>query len=323
MSPVGNPPVDPSTMALAMVKAVIDVGSNSTLLLIAERSETGWKPIFESSTITGLGTGTKKTRLLAEESQIATLRALETAFATAQQYGAEEIISAGTMALRIAENSQEFLKRAAAQGTPTIILSAEDEAHFGFLAVAEDPLFADETRISIIDPGGHSTELQTAERTGNGWRTLLRKSYPLGALGLIDGPIPSESPNFAERLAAVDLIDSTIGMEYLPHQCGTCVVLGATGTNIVSIRDKLATWQPEHVHGATLDFEEISRSVAWLCDMTEAERRALVGIEKGREKTIHIGNLIVERFMHCIHSLECRVSVRGWRYALLDRNPNS
>ncbi|QYK52976.1 MAG: hypothetical protein KF824_12035 [Fimbriimonadaceae bacterium] len=306
-----------------MIKAVIDVGSNSTLLLVAQKHQTGWKTIYESSEITGLGAGTKKTHLLNEDAQLATLAAIRKAFESAQNLGAEEIICAGTMALRIANNSQQFLERAAEQKTPTMILSAEDEAQFGFLAVANDPLFAGEKRITIIDPGGHSTELQTAERTESGWMTLLRKSFSVGALGLIDGPMPSESPGFAERLAGVDLIDSTIGLEYLPHQCGTCVVLGATGTNMISIREKLATWQPDQVHGATLDFEEVSRSVSWLCDMTEAQRRSLVGIELGREKTIHLGNLILERFMQCVHALECRVSVRGWRYALLDYEPTS
>lgn len=306
-----------------MIKAVIDVGSNSTLLLVAQKDHSGWKTLYESSSITGLGTGTKKTHLLNEDAQVATLVAIKKAYERARELGAQEIVCAGTMALRIANNAQEFLDRAHQQQTPTTILSASDEANFGFLAVAEDPLFADEKRISIIDPGGHSTELQTAERTADGWKTLLRKSFSVGALGLIDGTMPSESPGFSERLAGVDLIDSTIGLEYLPHQCGTCVVLGATGTNMISIREKLATWQPEQVHGATLDFEEVSRSVAWLCDMTEAERRSLVGIELGREKTIHIGNLILERFMQCIHALECRVSVRGWRYALLDHKPTS
>ena len=301
-----------------MTKAVIDVGSNSVLLLVATKYNDGWKTIFETSAVTGLGANTKKTGLIGEHGATETLNALRTAFQSAQEHGATEITAAGTMALRIATNAQEFLAQAESQKTPLTILSGEDEANLGFLAVAEDPAINQSDRLTIIDPGGHSTELMTAQRQGSSWHTLYKRSFPLGALGLIETCFPNETPSFAERLAAVDHIDSTLGFEYLPHQCGTVVVLGATGTNLISIREKLTSWQPELVHGQTLDFEEISRAVGWMCDMTEAQRRAIPGLEKGRERTIHIGALILERFLQATHALECKVSVRGWRHALLN-----
>jgi exopolyphosphatase / guanosine-5'-triphosphate,3'-diphosphate pyrophosphatase len=52
--------------------------------------------------------------------------------------------------------------------------------------------------------------------------------------------------------------------------------------------------------------------------MSDAERAAIPGMERGRERTIHLGALILERFMHALRTDECRVSVRGWRHALLD-----
>ncbi|MEZ5162845.1 MAG: hypothetical protein R2688_03645 [Fimbriimonadaceae bacterium] len=87
---------------------------------------------------------------------------------------------------------------------------------------------------------------------------------------------------------------------------------------MISIREGFADWQPDKVHGQILDFEEISRAVGWLCDMTDAERSQIVGLEKGREKTIHLGALILERFMQSIHVLDVTVSIRGWRHALLE-----
>lgn len=301
-----------------MTKAVIDVGSNSLLLLIAEKQDNGWNTIHESSTVTGLGTNTKKTGMINEPGATKTLEALKIYFDQAAKHNVSHITAAGTMALRIAKNSPEFLERAKAQKTPLTILSGEDEARLGFLAVAEDSTFNSTNRITIIDPGGHSTELMTAEKQSTTWKTLYKKSFPIGALGLIETNFPNETPNFADRLAAVDTIDSTINIEYLPNQCGTVVALGATGTNLITIREKLNHWQPEKVHGQSLDFEEISRAVGWMCDMTESQRAAIPGIEKGREKTIHIGALILERFLHATHALECIVSVRGWRHALLD-----
>jgi exopolyphosphatase / guanosine-5'-triphosphate,3'-diphosphate pyrophosphatase len=301
-----------------MTKAVIDVGSNSVLLLIAEKTERGWKTIHETSAVTGLGSNTKVSGLIGEPGATKTLEALKFCFEQATKHNVAGITAAGTMALRIATNARDFLSRAKAQGTPLTILSGDDEARLGFLAVAEDPIFSRTNRLTIVDPGGHSTELMTAEKQDASWNTLYKRSFPIGALGLIETNFPKESPSFAERLAAVDSIDSTINLEYLPHQCGTVVVLGATGTNLISIREKLTEWKPDLVHGQTLDFEEISRAVGWMCDMTEAQRAAILGIEKGRERTIHIGALILERFLQATHALECKVSVRGWRHALLD-----
>ncbi|MDI9636770.1 hypothetical protein QPK87_39145 [Kamptonema cortianum] len=303
-----------------MVKAVLDVGSNSVLLLVARKAGDGWIPVFESSAVTGLGYKTKSTGLLDDQAQTRTLRAIAEAFSKARNLGADSIFAGGTMALRIARNTEEFLQKAADQGTPIQVISGEEEAELGFLAVANDPLFASEQTLTIIDPGGHSTELVTATRTPNGWNTLLRKSFPVGALGLRESVMNSETPSFADRLAAVDEIDSLIGLEYLPNRAGKAVSLGATGTNLISIKEKLSTWEPNKVHGAILDFEEVSRAVGWLCDMTDAQRSEIPGLEKGREGTIHIGSLILERFMQVTHVLDCTVSIRGWRHALLERD---
>ncbi len=311
--------VDCLFMSQPQVRAVLDVGSNSVLLLTAEKKGSVWVPIHEWTRVTGLGRGTKETGLLSESAMAETLAAVKEGFAQAQRYGADETVAAATMAARIASNSHEFVDRCLAQGTPVTVLSGEDEAQLGFLAVADDPQFAASPRISIIDPGGHSTELVTADRSEQGWDVKFRRSYAIGALGLRDSIWKEESPDFAARLKACEMIDEVIGLAYLPRQCGMVATLGATGTNLVSIRDQLTEWQPDKVHGQTLDYEEVGRAVGWMCDMDDAGRAAIIGMEKGREKTLHAGSLILERFLQALHALETKVSVRGWRHALLER----
>lgn len=301
----------------------MDVGSNSVLLLVAELQNGAWVPVIETTAVTGLGAGTKQSGLLSEEGMVDTLAALARAREFAADHGVGDVLYGGTMALRIAQNTEEFLQRARAQSTPVTVVSGEDEAQLGFWAVAEDPLFSAADRISIIDPGGHSTELVTADRTPGGWEIRFRRSYPIGALGLRESVLTGESPNFAARLSALAEIDRMIGLDYRPGQGGLAVVLGATGTNLISMRDRLLTWQPDRVHGATLDYEEVGRAVGWLCDMTDAERAQVPGLEPGREKTIHGGALILERFLNALHVLDCRVSIRGWRHALLVRGPEA
>ena len=300
-----------------MRKAVLDVGSNSVLLLVEEKTSDGWKPIYEDTRVTSLGEGTKETGLLSEAAIARTLKGINELWQLAKDHGAEEIVAAATMAARIAKNTPDFLARAKAQGTSVSVLSGEDEAELGFRAVADDATFG-AGRISIADVGGQSTELVTAERAGIDWKFLFRRSFPLGTLGLRGGVLRSQSLGIAATLKAVQEIDDIFGMCYLPGRCGEVVTLGATGTNLVSIRDKMTTWQPDKVHGAWLDYEEISKAVGWMFRMTDDERAAIVGIEPGREKTLHIGALILERALQCYRAEGCRVSVRGWRHALLE-----
>jgi exopolyphosphatase / guanosine-5'-triphosphate,3'-diphosphate pyrophosphatase len=298
-------------------KAVIDVGSNSVLLKVEERTAGGWVRVLETSDVTSLGEGTKETGLLSPEAMERTLMAILRTSNKARELGCVEIVAAATMAARIARNSAEFLCLAEKQGTPVTILSGDDEAELGFQAVAEDPGFSQYERLSIVDVGGHSTELVTADRGVEDWSVRFRRSYPIGTLGLRGTVLRDEALDFRALLKAVCVVDDTIGLAYLPGQSGHAVALGATGTNLVSIREKMLEWDPERVHGAWLDYEEISKAVSWLGAMTDEERRVVPGMEPGREKTIHIGALILERFLHSIRVLGCSVSVRGWRHALL------
>ena len=298
--------------------AAIDVGSNSVLLTVLERTPNGWKAIYEKSTVTALGRGTKLTGLLTEQAMLETLVALQDGYRIANELNAHPVFAAGTMALRIARNSAEFVEKCASQNTPVVILEAKDEARLGFQAVAYDATFCDCGVLSMVDPGGHSTEFVTAMSLPEGWSTQLQRSVPVGAIGLLDGLESPDRPSPADRMNLVNQIDELIGLQYLPLRAGTVVVLGATGTNLVSIRDHHKTWQPELVHGATLSYEEVGRAAGWLMDKTGSERAQLVGLEPGREHTIHLGTLILERFLIAFGVESCRVSVRGWRHAMVE-----
>lgn len=301
-------------------RAVIDVGSNSVLLLVAESDSDGWRAIVERSWVTALGEGVKQTGRLGEPGMAATLAALREAFTLALNAEATDVRAVGTMALRIAQNAEEFRERAAAQATPVEVLSGEDEAALGFLAVANDPEFREADRLTIIDVGGQSTELLTAERHATGWSIDVHRSYAIGTLGLRGSLLPDESPAPDDRLRAIRWIDDTIGVTYQPNQAGVAVALGATGTNLITIREAMTAWDPARVHGQYLDYEEVAKAASWMMDMTDAERARIVGIEPGREKSLHIGALILERFLFATRVEGCRVSVRGWRHALLEQS---
>jgi exopolyphosphatase/guanosine-5'-triphosphate,3'-diphosphate pyrophosphatase len=295
------------------------VGSNSVLLVVEERSDEGWRFVFESSEVSSLGEQTKETGLLGETGMRQTLDALQRAFAKSDALEAGTPLAAATMAARMARNTAEFLDRARLQNTPVIVLSGNDEATLGFLAVADDSLFSGNDLISIVDVGGQSTEIVTAERRQGEWQTEFRHSYPIGTLALLGNSLRDECPGPGAWVQACREVDEIIAETPPKTPAGDVVVLGATGTNLVSIRERLNRWDPLRVHGARLDYAEISKAAVQLASLPVDQRAKLPGIEPGRERTIPIGALILERCLFAVGAPSCRVSTRGWRYALLER----
>jgi exopolyphosphatase/guanosine-5'-triphosphate,3'-diphosphate pyrophosphatase len=311
------------------MKAVVDVGSNSILLTVAKKSQDGYVPILETSEVTALGEGLSASGLLREDAMARTLVALRTAFESANRMGAH-VAAYGTMALRVASNSDEFLRKAKAQGTPVTIISGEQEARLGLACVLTDPLFSSHDRITIVDVGGQSTEIATSvskkhspsekeiNQETHEWETVFEKSFPIGTLKLRATLLQNEVLDSNALIAAVNAIDQTFSIETTFGGAGTVVALGATATNLISIRERLTEWDAARIHGQLLSFEEISQFVAWSSRLTDKERDQIVGLEKGREKTIHIGALLLERSLQKLNVEECYVSARGWRHALLN-----
>ena len=310
------------------LRAVVDVGSNSIILVIAKKVNGYWMIVFESTRVTGLGKGTKNSGLLNDEAIYTSLNALREFREIAVSHGVKSLESFGTMALRIARNTDEFLNKALKQGTPVTVISGDFEARLGLDAVANDSKFNFNNVFSIVDPGGHSTEIVTAQKhfhqpagaifAEESLEIIQQMSVPVGALGLRENILSNPSPSISDRFKASNYLDDMLEERLVQKSHGPVVVLGATGTNLVSIREKLTEWRPEIVHGAYLDYEEISRSVGWMSDLNDEGRSQIVGIEPGREKTLHIGLIILERSLYALKAEGCLVSVKGWRHAMLD-----
>src|SRR5687767_2633917 len=108
----------PSVSLPPMRKAVLDVGSNSVLLVVGEMSGGRLVVVHEASRVTSLGAGVKSTGLLSSTGMESTLSAIADFFRLASEHGASQIVARATMAARIAKNQTEFLERASSQGTP-------------------------------------------------------------------------------------------------------------------------------------------------------------------------------------------------------------
>src|SRR6476646_4080512 len=114
--------------------AAIDVGTNSVLLLVAERDAHGrWQPVLERAEITRLGKGVDQSKRLAPESIETTVKVLEGYAAEARSLGAKAIVTSATSAARDATNGAEFLSAAKARaGLDIEIIAGEEEARLSY-----------------------------------------------------------------------------------------------------------------------------------------------------------------------------------------------
>lgn len=182
-----------------MVVAAIDVGSNTTRLLVARVSGGRIESVHVDEAMTELGAGLRETGRIAEERLVAAEEAVAAMAAEARRLGARRIVIGCTAPGREARNADELIARvgAAAGGVPARVLSGDEEAALTFAGLvadgAPDPLLG-------TDPGGGSTELMW----GIGGRLAWSRSVPIGARNtserfmLADPP----SPEAFERIVA-------------------------------------------------------------------------------------------------------------------------
>jgi exopolyphosphatase/guanosine-5'-triphosphate,3'-diphosphate pyrophosphatase len=166
--------------------AVIDVGTNTVLLLVAERTPSGFAAIAELGAITRLGKGVDASHRLAANATERTLDAIGRFAEEARRLGATALVVSATSAARDAENGVEFLAAAQVRADAKVeILSGEEEAQLSYLAVSND--FAAEAgarELVALDIGGGSTEFIF----GRGPKVRFHTSINVGSVRRSFGP---------------------------------------------------------------------------------------------------------------------------------------
>lgn len=294
--------------------ASIDIGTNSVLLLVAERDDRGrFRPIVERAEITRLGRGVDANRVLAPEGLNDTLRVLQTFAREARALGAEEIAVSATSAARDASNGQEFLSRAHSEaGLEVEILSGELEAQLSFSAVRAD--FPDRPLV-VIDIGGGSTEFIYG--TGEGEITY-RHSFDVGAVRLTERFLASDPPSREEQRGLVEHLTATFSR--LPPTAPDAQVVGVAGTvtTLYAVAHQIAPYDASRVHGAEMASGALEYLVQRLLAMTVEERRELPGLQPKRADVIAAGGLILAEAVHALGAASFRISDRGLRWGLIE-----
>jgi exopolyphosphatase/guanosine-5'-triphosphate,3'-diphosphate pyrophosphatase len=302
--------------------ATIDVGTNTTLLLVArEASEdaSGAITVLENrAEITRLGRGigqSKEAGALGAEGIARTLDALRAYAALARRHGAR-IAAIGTEALRRAPNGAEFLGPAAEiLGVPVEVIDGAREAALTFRAAAASfPVEAKGSMI-VVDIGGGSTEIVVSE----GGQVRWSRSLPLGSVRLTETHVHHDPPETGEVDAITREIDGALAAVPWPPGAPKPILVGVAGTvtSLAAMAMRLASYDPARVHGFELDGAALDAEIARLARSAQPERERIVGLDPKRADVILAGALILRRIAAFARVPSIRVSDRGIRWGLL------
>jgi exopolyphosphatase/guanosine-5'-triphosphate,3'-diphosphate pyrophosphatase len=281
---------------------VVDVGTNSVRLLIAEGRDA--REVERDLRITRLGEGVDTARALAPEATRRTVDAIEAYAGRARAAGCAVVRVVATSAVRDAANRQDFIAAVrAGTGLDAEVLSGAREAELGFRGATFG--IGEPGPYLVVDVGGGSTEV-----VAGGDRVEGFASMDIGSVRLTERHILTDPPAPAEQAAAradarAVIDDARAGVGRIG---GTMIGLAGTFTTLAAIALGLEAYDRDRVHHASLGRDAIAAIRARLATMTNAERRALPAMPRGREDVIVAGALIVEELMDAFARPRCIVS---------------
>jgi exopolyphosphatase / guanosine-5'-triphosphate,3'-diphosphate pyrophosphatase len=294
--------------------AVADIGTNSTRLLIAEVDPASGavEPLLRRSAVTRLGSGVDSNGALSQEAMARVLETLSDYRAAIDAHDCVANLAVLTSAVRDASNGADFAARVREDyGLDARVLSGEEEAHLTFLGAmssrpVEDHSAASEPTV-VIDIGGGSTEFIVGRGRTAGFHTSL----PAGVVRMSERHIHSDPPSSAELQDLALDVRRTL-LEGLPPEERAEVTLGiavaGTATSAAAMDQELDPYDPDRVHGYPLLLASVELLLARLADMTEAERRHVVGLHPDRAPTIVAGMILLAEAMRAFELDEVEVS---------------
>jgi exopolyphosphatase/guanosine-5'-triphosphate,3'-diphosphate pyrophosphatase len=305
-------------------RAVIDVGTNSVKLLVAEVEGHDVRPLCEESKQTRLGKGFYETRQLQPEPIAKTAKAVRTFASMARDLNAVSIRIIATSAARDAVNPEELISAIeSASALKVEIISGEKEAEWAFQGVTTDPDLARQPLL-LLDVGGGSTEFIL----GKGEHKHFQESFPLGTIRLMEKVPHSDPPKVEELAGCLDWLKTFLKKEVHPklgpkmdweNKVGKAglQLVGTGGTASILARMELnaTEFDRDQIEATRLSVEHVRWHVRHLWSLPLAERQEVVGLPKKRADVILTGSAIYEAVMEQFGFAELRVSTRGLRFA--------
>jgi exopolyphosphatase/guanosine-5'-triphosphate,3'-diphosphate pyrophosphatase len=293
--------------------AVVDIGTNSTRLLVADvDADAGTVDVLERrSQVTRLGHGVDANGSLAEDSMQRVFDTLADYRAAIDRHGAGANLAVLTSAVREASNGAQFAERVREDfGLDAKVLSGDEEAQLTFLgAMSGHPAQPDEHAqpVVVIDIGGGSTEFVV----GVAHTARFHTSLHAGVLRMSERHIHTDPPEPHELQALAADVRTTL-LQGLPEEerqpVKSGIAVAGTATSAAAIDQELDPYDPARVHGYQLQLGTVELLLARLADMDEQQRREVVGLHPDRAPTIVAGMILLQEAMNAFALEQVEVS---------------
>ena len=293
-------------MDAAVRVAVIDIGTNSTRLLISDVEGATAEQVERRTTVTNMGRGVDHTNLICADAVEDVCRVIADYMARYEEMGAERVMAIATSAVREAANGEAFIAELRERfALDTRLLTGEEEAHLTYLGATAHRAEGEPTL--VFDIGGGSTELIV----GTGMHVGFHTSLQAGTIRqserhlISDPPDPHELEDLASEVR--NLIDGAVAEQPAPAPTRAIAVAG-TPTSLAAVDQALEPYDPGRVHGYRLGMRKIQRMLSRLSSLPLAERLRVPGLHPGRAPTIVAGAVILVQVMRAFGLEEIEVS---------------
>ncbi|HEV3070583.1 MAG TPA: Ppx/GppA phosphatase family protein [Solirubrobacteraceae bacterium] len=288
--------------------ATVDIGTNSTRLLIADVDPSGAvEDLVRLSRVTRLGERVDSGGDLSEEAIERTVAVLADYRRLIDEHHCEANLAVLTSAVRDARNGAAFAERVRRDyHLDARTLSGDEEAQLTFLGAMSDREPSSEPTV-VIDIGGGSTEFIVGHDHTAGFHVSLQA----GVVRMSERHIHSDPPA-PEELQQLARDTREVFLEGLPPQerapVKRAIAVAGTATSAAAIDQQLDPYDPSRVHGYTLLLATVELLLARLADMTDGQRRNVAGLHPDRAPTIVAGMILLAETMRAFALDQVEVS---------------
>jgi len=310
--------------------AAIDIGTNSTRLLISELlnmagNELKFFPVTREMKITRLGRDLGVTGMISPEGAQRTVTVLDSYLELIRNHDVKKYRAVGTKVLRVASNSRWFTDHVEKlTGLKVEVISSRMEALLSFHGAArtltaetvdgtfgllkEAPGNSRKQNILVLDIGGGSTEFVTGNLSGE---ISLIESAEIGSVSISEMFLDSRIPDIHSISRMNDFIEKKLaGILKKVISAGFSRMIGLAGTvsSLASVDMGLEKYEMERINGHLLKIENIKRIHEKFCSVNTEERKRIKGLDPERADIIIGGTAILVKIMECFQVEELTVS---------------
>jgi exopolyphosphatase/guanosine-5'-triphosphate,3'-diphosphate pyrophosphatase len=285
---------------------VVDIGTNSTRLLVADVERDRVEELERRTRVTRLGRGVDLSGQLSSEAIEGVCETVGEYVETYRQLGAERVFAIATSAVRDASNGGAFIAELRERfALSARVLDGEEEARLTYRGAIATRQPADHAL--VIDIGGGSTELVV----GDGGEVGFHASLQAGVVRHTERHLPSDPPTVAELEGLAADVRRLLEEALTGHpeaHANLGIAVAGTPTSLAAIDLELDPYDPDRVHGHRLSLPAIQRMLSRLAAVPLEERRLLTGLHPDRAPTIVAGVVILVEVMRAFGLEEIEVS---------------